>query len=331
MQLLRRLLDNLGVLLSKEIKWSKEVVDQSLKDGVLKYCQENSDLVSTFQYGGSLYENLKTIGPDDGDAIILVALKAKKGFISFDVNEAHGYAFIKSLENSPYKEFSSEGGFLMPVKFKNWLLKLVNSAVNSISESSVALKVSSCSAGVKVQIHEQSKELVVQLVPAFQLGSDHFVPPPCQHGYLPEGVAHDTAWSKSYTLILKDQLKDMDKDHGYPTRHNLFKVVNTVLHQEPTFSFLTTLHLKMALLLYNETANDWGKDKLGDRFTEFVGFLRDALQQKVLKHFWIKDLNLLTDIPPITLQNMHTRLSAILNSEQKRSEVLTLKHTEGKG
>ena len=321
MQLLRRLLDNLGVPLSKENNWSKEVVEQSLKDGVFKYCQENSDLVSKFEYGGSLYENLKTIGPDDSDAIILVALKAKKGFISFDVNEA-GYAIIKSLENSPYKEFTSEDGFLMPAKFKTWLFKLVNSSVNSISVPSVALKVSSCSAGVKVQIHEQSNVLVVQLVPAFQLGSDHFVPPPRQHGYLPVGVVHDTAWSKSYTLILKTLLKDMNKDHG--CRHDLFKVVNTVLRREPTFSCLTTLHLKMALLWYNEATNDWGKGKLGDRFTEFVSFLRDALEQKVLKHFWIKDLNLLMDIPPITLENMHTRLSAILNSEQKRSTVLTL-------
>ena len=80
----------------------------------------------------------------------------------------------------------------------------------------------------------------------------------------------------------------------------------------------------MALLWYKETTNDWGKDNLGDRFTEFVDFLRDALQKKVLKHFWIKDLNLLTDIPPITLENMHTRLSAILNSEQKISKLLTL-------
>ena len=285
-------------------------------------CQEDSNLISKFEYGGSLYENLKTIGPDDGDAIILVVLKAKNGLISIDVNEAHGYAVIKSSESSPYKEFSSEDGFLMPVKFKNWLLKLVNSAVNSISVSSVAFKVSSCSAGVKVQIHGQSKVLVVQLVPAFQLGSNHFVPPPHQHGYLPEGVVLDTAWSKSYTLILKDQLKDMDKDHG--TRHDLFKVVNTVLHREPTFSCLTTLHLKMALLWYNKTPSDWSKDNLGDRFTEFVGFLRDALQKKVLKHFWITDLNLLMDIPPTTLENMHTRLSGILNSEQKRSKVLTL-------
>ena len=262
------------------------------------------------------------MGPDEGDVIILVALKAKKGYITSDVNEA-GYAIVKALEGSPYKEFSNANGFLIPVKFKTWLFKLVNSAVQSITKegaSSVSLKVSSCSTGVKVHIQEQSKALEVQLVPAFQLGIDYYVLPPTQHGYLPVGVAHDTAWSKSYTLIQKALLKDMDKDYG--CRHDLFKVVNTVLQREPTFSRLTSFHLKMALLWYNKTTSDWHKDGLADRFTEFVGFLRDALQQKVLKHFWIKDLNLLTDIPPTTVENMRTRLSRILSSEQERSKVL---------
>lgn len=321
LQLLRRFLDNLGAPLSKENKWSKEIIDQSLKDGVLKYCLEESDLISRFDYGGSLYEGLKTMGPDEGDAIILVALKAK-GFITSDVNEA-GYAVIKATEGSPYKEFSNKDGFVIPVKFKNWLFKLVNCAVQSITKggaSSASLKVSSCSTGVKVQIQEQSKTLEVQLVPAFQLGSDYYVPPPNQHGYLPEGAVYDTAWSKSYTLMQKSLLKDMDKDHG--CRHDLFKVVHTILKGEPTFSRLTSFHLKMALLWYNKTTKDWSRDSLADRFTEFVGFLRDALHQKVLKHFWIKDLNLLMDIQPVTLDNMHTRLSRILSSEQERSKVL---------
>ena len=134
------------------------------------------------------------------------------------------------------------------------------------------------------------------------------------------GADLDTAWAKSYTLAQKSLLKDMDKDHG--CRHDLFKVINTILRREPTFSHLSSFHLKMALLWYNQTTRDWEKDRLAERFTEFVKFLRDALQCKVLKHFWIDDLNLLSDISPTTLENMHSRLSRILSSEQKRSEVL---------
>lgn len=134
------------------------------------------------------------------------------------------------------------------------------------------------------------------------------------------GADIDTAWAKSYTFIQKSQLKDMDKDHG--CRHDLFKVMHTILRRESTFSRLPSSHLKMALLWYNQRNGNWSKDKLAERFTEFVEFLRDALQSKALKHFWIKDLNLLSDISAITLGNMHTRLSRILSSEQERNKVL---------
>ena len=134
------------------------------------------------------------------------------------------------------------------------------------------------------------------------------------------GADINTAWAKSYTFIQKSQLKDMDKDHG--CRHDLFKVINTILRQESTFSRLPSSYLKMALLWYNQSNSDWGKDKLAERFTEFVEFLRDALQSKGIKHFWIKDLNLLSDVSASTLGNMHTRLSRILSSEQERNKVL---------
>lgn len=136
------------------------------------------------------------------------------------------------------------------------------------------------------------------------------------------GADLDTAWAKAYTFAQKSLLKDMDKDHG--CRHDLFKVLNSILQREPTFSRLSSFHLKTALLWYNHTTSDWGKDRLAERFTEFVEFLRDALQCRVLKHFWINDLNLLSDISASTLSNMQTRLSRILSSEQERSKVLTV-------
>ncbi|PFX19295.1 Mitochondrial dynamics protein MID51 [Stylophora pistillata] len=325
LQVLRRFLDSLGTVLSEDAKWSKEVIEQVVKDGLLKYCKEKSDvdLLSKFEYGGSLFENLKTKHSDGDDAVILLVLKGKKGFIDSEVNDA-GYAGIKATEGSPYKEFSNPDGFLVPVKFQNWLFKLISKAVQSITSkgaSTLSLKASN-SSGLKVCISEQSKALEVQLVPTFQLDGEYFVPSSSQHGYLPTGVAQDTAWIKSYTLMQKALLKDMDKDQG--CRHSLFKVVNTVLHKEATFSPLTSFLLKMCLLWYNKTTTDWGQDSLAEHFTGFVTFLRDALQKKEIQHFWIQELNLLTNISPKTLENMHTRLSRILNSEQERRKILNI-------
>ena len=189
LQLLRKFLNKLEAILSDEIKWSKEVIEEYMKNGVLKYCQDNSPMIiSKFDYGGSLYENLKTARPNDDDVVIHVVLKAKKGFVTIIV-ENPGYATIKAVEGSPYKEYSREDGLLMPKKFKSWLFKLVNSAVQELSSkeaSSMSLKASSCSTGVKVIISQsKTQTLEVKLVPTFPRSSDEYFVPPSQQGNLP--------------------------------------------------------------------------------------------------------------------------------------------------
>ena len=188
LQLLRKFLDQLGTILSDEVKWSKEVIEEYMKNGVLKYCQDNSPIISKFEYGGSLYENLKTTRPDEDNVVIHVVLKVKKGFVSFNVNSP-GCASIKTVEGSPYKEYSREDGLLMPKKFKSWLFKLVNSAVQELSSKEAAsmyLKASSCSSGVKVIISQsKTQTLKVKLVPTFPLSSDEYFVPPSQQGNLP--------------------------------------------------------------------------------------------------------------------------------------------------
>ena len=189
LQLLRKFLSQLGTILSDEIKWSKKVIEEYMKNGVLKYCQDNSPMIiSKFDYGGILYENLKINGPNEEDVVIHVVLKAKKGFVTINVENAR-YATIKAVEGSPYKEYSREDGLLMPKKFKSWLFKLVNSAVQELSSKEAAsmyLKASSCSTGVKVIISQsKTQTLKVKLVPTFPLSSDEYFVPPSQQGNLP--------------------------------------------------------------------------------------------------------------------------------------------------
>ena len=189
LQLLRKFLNKLEAILSDEIKWSKEVIEEYMKNGVLKYCQDNSPMIiSKFYYGGSLYEKLKINGPNEDDVVIHVVLKVKKGFVTINV-ENPGYATIKAVEGSPYKEYSREDGLLMSKKFKSWLFKLVNSAVQELSSkeaSSMSLKASGCSTGVKVLISQsKTQTLEVKLVPTFPLSGDEYFVPPSQQGNLP--------------------------------------------------------------------------------------------------------------------------------------------------
>ena len=135
-----------------------------------------------------MYENLKINSINEEDVVIHVILKAKKRFVTINV-ENPGCATIKTVEGSPYKEYSREDSLLMPKKFKSWLFKLVNSAVQELSSkeaASMSLKASSCSTGVKVIISQsKTQTLEVKLVPTFPLSSDEYFVPPSQQGNLP--------------------------------------------------------------------------------------------------------------------------------------------------
>lgn len=184
LQLLRQYLDRLGPLLSEETKWCKDVIEKYVKEGILKFCLNSSSsiVISTFEYGGSVYENLKTIGLDENDVLIYVVLKAKKNSVSMDVNKA-GSAVVKITESSTYKDFSNSEGILLPKKFISWLVEMATEAVQEIRRQqvlseSLSFKVSSTSAGAKVVIKEAKKSLAVQLIPAFQMDSDELFSPP---------------------------------------------------------------------------------------------------------------------------------------------------------
>ena len=184
LQLLRQYLDRLGPLLREETKWCKDVMEKYVKEGILNFCSNHSSstVISKFEYGGSFYENLKTIGLDENDVLIYVVLNAKKNSVSVDVNKA-GSAVVKITESSTYKDFSNSEGILLPKKFKSWLVEMATEAVQEImrqhvSSESLSFKVSSTSAGAKVVIKEAKKSLGVQLIPAFQMDSDEFFSPP---------------------------------------------------------------------------------------------------------------------------------------------------------
>lgn len=77
---------------------------------------EEFDFISKFEYGGSLYENLKIIYFDVDDVVIFFVLNVKNSFIDFEVNDV-GYVGIKVIEDFFYKEFFNLDGFFVFVKF----------------------------------------------------------------------------------------------------------------------------------------------------------------------------------------------------------------------
>ena len=74
---------------------------------------------------------------------------------------------------------------------------------------------------------------------------------------------------------------------------------------------------------YNsESARDWGRDRLADRFLEYLGELVKALETKNLQHYWVK-MNLLEGIERTTLKNMEDRLRRFSkNSKDSLTKIL---------
>lgn len=344
LDLLRAFIDDMGKALSKTIRDSRDVFNKYVKDTILKKCKEkNPDFISTFEYSGNLYENLMTEGQDDDDVLILVVLKKKKHEITPILNEA-GYGEFQ-LQGTKYEQFSDGKDFVSPEKIRKWFFKIVKEeAESSASEFGLDLKISqpverspmkldiiifqqSCQekqmcarnqAASNVWVKKSS--LRVCLMPAFEVGRKFFVPlePHCFEDSAKSDASH--YWKQSFSLEMKAVLQDMDKDGG--CRHDLFKVVNTILKREPTFSKLLP-HMKMLFVSFiNDSNKNWDKSKLGERFKEFFSFLANLLENKKLKHFWLQDVNLLSDVPPMTLENMEKRVRRILSSDQEKQKIL---------
>ena len=169
---------------------------------------------------------------------------------------------------------------------------------------------------------DSGKKLSADLVPSFQLGPTEYFVAKAYTGKKLAACDPKLLWRQSFSLKEKARLQEMDKeDHG--CRHELLRIVKTMIRAEPTFAKLTSYHLKTAFLHYNSNPKlSWGADMLGERFIEYLERLYGAVDSKVLDHFWEPAVNLLDNIPSKTLENMADRLRRILDSEKERDKVL---------
>ena len=310
---------------------AKRLVDNYIKSEILAYICSNSDLpISKQEYTGSLYERLKTEAVDEVD-VMVVLQTAKQEVTKEDpgVPGVPGFVLLKVAQDSPLKKYTNADGYILPEKLRaSWFFGFVQKAVNELKANNptlpVELEVRAHGPAVQLDITDQTtkKKLSADLVPTFQLSpTEYFVAksytgkksPPCNPKLL---------WRQSFSLKEKARLQEMDKeDHG--CRHELLRIVKTIIRAETTFAKLTSYHLKTVFLHYNSNLGlQWGSDVLGERFLEYMEMLYTALESKILDHFWVSGVNLLDNIQGKTLENMADRLRRILDSNKERSKVL---------
>ena len=316
---LRKFTNDRSKINSEANEWAKAAVEKYVRNGLIKACKQKSELISTLEYAGSLHERLKTESPDDDDVIIMVLLKVKKKDFTSERRSKH-VTRLKAGPDSSYHSYADTHGYILPEQITTWFFTLLQRTAAESVDLPVKFKVINRDSVIRLEIHEKSsgRSLPVSLVPAFCVDTEYF-----SAGMVNQGGTADSAtlWTKNFSLDEKRELQDMDKaDTG--CRHDVLKVVKTILRSEPTFSQLSPHKFKMAFLLYRDSVREWGKEVLHTRFLGFLNFLQEKLDSGSLVHYWCRNVNLLTGIPPITLKNMATRLRRIHGSVPERSKVL---------
>lgn len=309
---------------------AKRMVDNYIKSEILQYISSNSPLaISKQEYTGSLYERLKTEAADEVD-VMVVLQTGKQEVIKQDAG-VPGFVLLKVEKDSPLQKYTNTDGYIIPEKLRaSWFFGLVQKAVNELTAKSpslpVELEVRAHGPAVQLDITDKNsgKKLSADLVPSFQLGSTDYFVAKTYNGKKSPACDPKLLWRQSFSLREKARLQDMDKeDHG--CRHELLRIVKTMIRAEPTFAKLTSYHLKTVFLHYNSNPKlSWGADMLGERFIEYMEILYAAIASKSLDHFWIQgvDYNLLDNIQDKTLDNMADRLRRILDSDKERNKVL---------
>lgn len=341
LEIIRKFVDDMGIAAKTFNQTSKDVFNQVVKDKILKNCKErHSEFISSFEYSGNLHQGLITEDQDDDDAVVLVILKTKKNNSDIEPEIHKGYGKFKVIEGSHYKHFCGDKMFVDPAKMADWICKEVQREVQQCRGWEISLTPPQPEKNhvVKLTINMNSSNelnvpssskaaakssLTVILLPVFVVDKQYFVPLEPQNAVK---NADSNRWRQSFAMEKKEVLQGMDKDGG--CRHDLYKVVATVLKREPTFSLLLA-HIKMIFIAYimndctREQSQKWKKEKLAERFEEFLYFMADSLKNKQLMHFWLNDLNILSTIRDITQGNMEKRIRKILSSQQEKEKVLT--------
>ena len=312
---------------------SRKLVKDYVEDEVIKYCRQKSTLpILRLEYTGSVYERLKTEAADEVD--VMVVLKTSKPWLwgdpevmVEDTDVPSGYVRLKAREDSKLRKYADSEGYIIPEKLRNrWFYSLVSQAVTNYEKRwpSSDIEMIARYHGPAVQLDildNRQNPLSVDLVPCFQVGPDnsYFVAKPYT-GRIPV-YSPGLLWRQSFSLKEKAELRDMDRDSG--CRHELYRIVKTIINREWTsLGRLKSYHLKTAFMHYiKKKPYNWNNYSLGQHFHGFLQHLQAFLDKGNLPHYWLPDVNLLDDINPVVVEQMSYRVKRILNSDAEMNKL----------
>ena len=306
---------------------TKKLVKDYVENQVMWYCRNKSTLpILRLEYTGSVYERLKTESADEVDVMVVWGDPEVK----VEDTDVPGYVRLKARNDTKFRKYAEPEGYIHPRSLRNgWFHSLVERAVNDFRyrspRSDVDIVVRDHGPAVQLDIFKKESGMTLlsaDLVPCFQIGADSFyVAKPYRGGRYVS--SSDLLWRQSFSLKEKSILEYMDRDHG--CRHELLRIVKTIVNREPTsLGRLESYHLKTAFMHYiKEKGRNWtGRNSLGEHFVGFLAEMQKALENGNLPHYWLDGVNVLEDISEVVMKNMAYRLKRILNSEAERDRIL---------
>ena len=141
---------------------------------------------------------------------------------------------------------------------------------------------------------------------------------------------NNNTWKFSFSLKEKQLFDGMDRDSL--CRKPAMRVLKAFLSKNNELICLTSYHVK-TILLHNLEDRDnpfniskrwWPQNKvLGARVAELHCDLCRALKYKELKHYFVPEENLLSDINPIALDNMANRVKRLCTNKKEIMNILS--------
>ncbi|XP_066261714.1 cyclic GMP-AMP synthase-like receptor [Euwallacea similis] len=338
-------------LSDEEVKKSNAILHEILEQIINKIKEIDpmfAQIYSHFLYGGSFYDGLKIIHPDEYDIHILLNLpsKAQNKVI---VSNVPGFVHVQFMYNlaeiftgnlKGFEKLVSKNKFLESSKLRQWMEKLFQKALNSLPKngSKYSIQTSHGTFGVSLKktgpaftMHIETNDfpIDVDLVPCF--------------------IMNDSQWpNKDFRLnpfptsnpnfyIVPKQPKGMSVPNDHYWLVNLQvqerQLIRGCLHLKPAIKLLKKMklylkHDKIASY-YIKTVGLWTVDEHQNDSTFYQSSLsyvfmtllkkyHDYLSKKCIPYYWNKHYNLIKQVNPNAVDNIKNKIAKIIKEVEEK-------------
>lgn len=223
------------------------------------------------------------------------------------------YTFLRALNSDT---------FVDPLKTARNCFQEITKCVNGSSVLKGKVYIRRSGPFIRVSIYPRSGRLLwgrqlcsVELIPSYEVGSSIYVARSVDGRGLPDWKA----WRQSYVLE-EEQIWATDREGE--CRKSVMCVIQLLCMRDPVLSQLTSYHLKTALLLTQKEALNWSEEKLAERFMDVLERLYRCLKESNLPDYFLPQNNLLADLSPGSICELHQRIHVLCSDEVQMTTVL---------